>query len=194
MKLHFFLFVFIFICNYKNLFSQTKNVSSTEFISYITVFHDNGELMIAQKLVENKVVQQESYYPDGVLKERFSIVNGKSHGKGVLYFPSGYVQEKYQFNNGKLIGNHIKYYTNKNLRFIRSYNNKETLSGSGIWFYPFDGSISTEFTYNKNGKIHGIHIEYPKDENNDFLPVVKTYYDNGKVISEEQYNQIKKIR
>ena len=186
------LLTFLMISVYSSIIAQAINISSNRYTSYKTIFHDNGELMIAQKFIDNEIVQQESYYSDGVLKERFGIVNNKSHGVGVLYFPSGNVQEKYRFNNGKLIGDHIKYYTNKNLRFIRTYNNKETLSETGTWFYPFDGSVSTRFYYDKNGEIHGVHIEYPKDKYGNSLSVVKTYFDQGNEISEIQYNHNKK--
>ncbi len=152
---------------------ESQAQDSSPSISYQTIFHKNGELWIAQKFIDGQKVLQESYYENGVLKERFKIKNDKPHGSGVYYFPSGSVQEKYTYFNGRLIGSHERYYTLKKIRFIRTYNNKKNLSGTGTWFHPDDSIITGKFPYDEDGKIHGIFIKYPRDENCDLLTEVK---------------------
>lgn len=177
--------VVILLLSILSLHCQAQDSNTS--ISYQTIFHENGELWIAQKFINNQKVLQESYYENGVLKERFSIKNDKQHGSGVYYFPSGSVQEKYTFFNGKLVGNHEKYYTLKKIRFIRTYNNEKNLLGTGTWFHPDDSIITGTFSYDKEGKIHGVYIKYPRDENCDLLAEVRCYYSHGKEITKEQY-------
>lgn len=81
-----FVIVLAVACNYSSLQAQNKGVSLNEFTGYMTLFHNNGELHIVQKFVDGQMVLQESYFSDGVLKERFGVAEGKPDGAGVLPF------------------------------------------------------------------------------------------------------------
>ena len=196
----------IFIVTFSTVEAQKLN--NEEFTGYETLFHDNGELHVAQKFVDGIVVQQEEYYPNGSLKERTHAIDRVKNGLAVLYYDDCSVQVRRYFLNGKLQGKYEKYFPSGQLSYVVNYINgqREGLyqyyyhdgnkvadvyyragekHGAYIGLYE-DGSILITGTYSED-KRHGEFVMYPKDDNGNSLPEKRTYHYHGDDITKEQY-------
>ena len=200
----------IFTATFSTIEAQKSN--SKEFTGYETLFHNNGELHVAQKFVNGIVVQQDEYYPNGSLKEisyafgkfknglallyyddcsvqakRF-FLKGKLHGKYEKYFPSGQLSYRVNYIDGLREGLYQYYYPEGN-KVADVYYRKGKKHGTYIGLHK-DGSVFITGTY-FDDKRHGEFIVYPKDDDGNSLPEKRTYHYHGDDITKEQYLKYK---
>ncbi len=205
--------VIVFTLSTMSFFTlEAQNPKSENFTGYETLFHANGELHVAQKLVDGVVVQQEEYYSNGSLKERAHTSGNFKNGPAILYYEDRSVQAKCYFLNGQLNGLCEKYFPSGQLSYTVNYINGQR-EGLYQYYYPEgnkaadvyyrvgkkhggyigfhnDGSIYITGTY-FDDKRHGEFVMYPKDDNGILLPKKHTYHYHGKDITKEQYDQYK---
>jgi len=77
----------------------------------IQIYAENG--VIEQKFtLVNDSIQGEltNYYPCGAIQEKLNFERGKRHGSGTLLFSDGKTEATYQYNHGKLTGDYIRYF------------------------------------------------------------------------------------
>lgn len=89
------------------------------------------------------------YHPNGILKTKGLLKNGKRTGTWTSYFVSGKVQSESKFEKGKLNGKTATYYPNGNVQYMGLY-----IGGKkdDIWFfYREDGSFEKDMLF-KNGE------------------------------------------
>ena len=89
--------------------------------------------------VKDTTYQHVEYYPQGQLKIKGLIQNGKKEGLWTAYYPSGIKWSESEYQNGNLSGNTTAWFENGFMRYQGRYdNNKRT----GVWvFYNKDGSV-----------------------------------------------------
>ena len=89
------------------------------------------------------------YHPNGVLKTKGLLKNGKRTGTWTSYFVSGKVQSESKFDKGKLNGKTATYYPNGNVQYMGLY-----IGGKkdDLWFfYHEDGALEKDVLF-KNGE------------------------------------------
>ena len=95
--------------------------------------------------------------PDGNLKSRFDIVDGKVHGEAVTYYPGGKISTVVKYERNKKEGIEKKYYSSGQLYRTRPYENGK-LSGIEKRYYK-DGGIKTIQEFRLNNPASEL-IEY----------------------------------
>jgi len=191
---------------------EAQKLNTEKFTGYKTLFHNNGELHIAQKFINNIIVQKEEYYQNGSLKERIHVLDrvekwlailyyedrsvlaecyllkGKLHGKYKKYFQSGQLSYVVNYINGLREGLYQYYYLNGN-KVADVYYRAGKKNGTYIGFHE-DGSLLITGTYFED-KRHGEFVMYPKDNNGNSLPEKRSYHYHGDDITKEQYLRYK---
>ena len=56
------------------------------------------------------------HYPNGAIKEKKYLLEGKIHGQYTTYFPSGQIMAQLHFSSGKKNGSAVSYYANGQVR------------------------------------------------------------------------------
>ena len=151
------------------------------------------------------------YYPDGTIKEKYELKNGKYHGKYCSYYETGLVETNGQFREGVMDGEWRYYYSDGKImtvQMLRKGNtvrfdswdqngNKVINDGTGTLtlYYP-DGSKKSTNSY-KNGHFDGANQSwYPNGimESEQFFKEGKpigiwhTWDENGTVTYEEVFD------
>jgi len=88
----------------------------------VEIYGKNG--VIEQKFtLVNDSIQGEltNYYPCGAVQEKLNFEKGKRHGNGTLYFSDGKTEATYQYKHGKLTGDYIRYFNTGNIERKTSY-------------------------------------------------------------------------
>ncbi|MGK7392911.1 MAG: toxin-antitoxin system YwqK family antitoxin [Candidatus Cyclobacteriaceae bacterium M2_1C_046] len=107
------------------------------------------------------------YYPDGTIKAKAPVKEGKKYGLTTRYYPNGIKKEEVYFINNKPFGHAYYYHQNgqldtyssfdfkENARYVRKYNesgdvvyDKGTALGQ-LLIYDQNDSIKLRFTYAK---------------------------------------------
>ena len=112
----------------------------------------------------------ETHYPDGSIKSKGLLKNGKKHGLATLYHKNGQVAEKGNWDNDKQQGEWLFYYDNGILS--SKVNFEDDMQNGLTFFYSKDGKLYEESNW-KDGALNGIS---------------KTFYPNGQL--KEQFNWI----
>ncbi len=111
-----------------------------------------------------------AYYPDGVVKHRFTFRDGKKIGTNYEYHPSSKIKTKEVSTNNGIDLSQWNYDTNGVLTSEKKFRNDQP---HGQWVYYYDNSETVRLreTY-LNGKLTDKRI---------------SYYRNGKIEKEETY-------
>lgn len=127
-------------------------------------------------------------YPNGTIKEEYTILNSKKNGDFISYYPNGVIFSKGYFNDGIFEGNWLTYYPEGGLKSNVKYKkgklininawdkkgNHKLIEGNGTFIYydPFD-STKVQISY-QNNLPHGRWI---------------VWYSNGSKMSECIYDE-----
>lgn len=117
---------------------------------------------------------KETYYANGNLKERYTLVNGKFHGQYISYYENGNIRAKGKYMENKMVGEWLNYhengkifikqkYKNDKLIFLEAWDKKSNQivkdgTGTIISYYP-DGSKRSSVSY-KNCKKDGSWVSW----------------------------------
>ena len=145
-------------------------------VCYTTFF--KGKFKLSEGKEVNRLKEGKwIYYHENskeVLTEEF-YVKGKLHGKKVVFYKDGLMAEESFYEEGLLQGVYKKYGLDQKLLEEKYYVNNE-LEGK-ILIYDYDGKVSVEGQY-RNDSAFGIW----------------KYYENGKLVKEENKSEVKKIK
>lgn len=119
--------------------------------------------------------QKKEYYPDGTLKVKGEIKEGKLNGEFQEYYENSNLKRSLHYASGLLNGVAIDYYPNGVVKRKYRYVN-DTLDGKVEVFFE-NGDLNKIFEY-RNGQINGDLIEYDQGGN---LYTVTTYEEGFKV-------------
>lgn len=154
----------------------TKVFDKKGTICFTTIFHNNFKLSEGKevhRLKEGKWV----YYLENsniVLSEE-NYLHGKLHGKKTVFYKDGLLAEECYYENGLKHGSYKKFGLDQKLLEEKTYVNNE-IEGK-ILIYDYDGKVSVEGQY-KSDSAFGIW----------------KYYENGKLVREENKSEVKKIK
>jgi antitoxin component YwqK of YwqJK toxin-antitoxin module len=132
------------------------------------------------------------YYPNGTLKEEYSMVNGKFNGKYKAFYSNGKLQAIGEFYNGKMNGIWQYYYDSGRKQSIQEYSNGKIVN---INFWGKNGEQQI-----KEG--NGVAIKYYKSEQIESIMSYRnsvldgkceTWYPNGKKATELFYKKGKAV-
>ena len=91
------------------------------------------------------------YHPNGNIKTKGLLKNGKRTGAWTSYFLDGKVQSESKFDKGKLNGKTAAYYPNGNVQYMGLYvNNKKD---DHWFFYQEDGSYLKDVLFKNGDKV-----------------------------------------
>ena len=91
------------------------------------------------------------YHPNGNIKTKGLLKNGKRTGVWISYFINGKVQSESKFDKGELNGKTAAYYPNGNVQYMGLYvNNKKD---DHWFFYQEDGSYLKEVVFKNGNKV-----------------------------------------
>jgi antitoxin component YwqK of YwqJK toxin-antitoxin module len=154
-----------------------KNDGNT---SYVTFFHENGNIAAIGKYINNEKDSVWSYYSyyEKNLQTRENYKNGKKHGKTLVYYESGQVYDETQWENGKLQGEWSQYFQNGNLK-MRAYYENDMLHGSFNVY--FDNNEPEIVGLYENNLRHGKWIFY----NQEGEQLLQLDYEKGQVLNQE---------
>ncbi|MFZ5552531.1 MAG: toxin-antitoxin system YwqK family antitoxin [Bacteroidota bacterium] len=86
-------------------------------------------------------------YPDGQLKMKGEMVQGKRHGEWVSYYENGMKWSEDTYNLGARDGKCVSFYKNGQVRYIGYYTNNVK---SGKWsFYDEQGNLTKEENFSE---------------------------------------------
>jgi antitoxin component YwqK of YwqJK toxin-antitoxin module len=91
------------------------------------------------------------YHPNGNIKAKGVLKNGKRTGIWTSYFVNGEVQSESKFDKGELNGKTAAYYPNGNVQYMGLYINNE--KDDNWFFYREDGSYIKEVLFKKGEKV-----------------------------------------
>ena len=91
------------------------------------------------------------HHPNGNLKTKGLLKNGKRTGTWTSYFVSGKVQSESKFDKGKLNGKTATYYPNGNVQYMGLYINNE--KDDHWFFYREDGSFEKDVLFKSGERI-----------------------------------------
>jgi antitoxin component YwqK of YwqJK toxin-antitoxin module len=94
------------------------------------------------------------YHPNGNIKTKGLLKNGKRTGVWTSYFVSGKVQSESKFDKGKLNGKTATYYPNGNVQYMGLYINNE--KDDNWFFYLEDGTLDKEILFKGGEKVKPI--------------------------------------
>ena len=94
------------------------------------------------------------YHPNGNIKTKGLLKNGKRTGVWTSYFVSGKVQSESKFDKGKLNGKTATYYPNGNVQYMGLYINNE--KDDNWFFYGEDGSFEKDVLFKNGEKVKTI--------------------------------------
>ena len=89
------------------------------------------------------------YHPNGNVKTKGVLKNGKRIGTWTSYFSNGKVQSENKYKKGVLNGKTAAYYPNGNVQYMGLYINNE--KDDSWFFYLEDGTLDKEILF-KNGE------------------------------------------
>jgi antitoxin component YwqK of YwqJK toxin-antitoxin module len=107
----------------------------------------NSKFTVIDGKVHGKYVR---YYNNGTLEFECSYVHGKKHGEYVRYYKHGQIEEKSTYKNGKRCGEHVIYKPDGNLYIKCKYINNE-LHGKYIRYHE-NGEVKFKCNY-VNGEL-----------------------------------------
>ena len=116
----------------------------------------------------NQAVEYDTeYYPNGNIKAKVAMKDGKKNGEWIGYYPNGNIAGKGNFKNDKEHGKFLQYHQN--------------------------GKLGAEMNF-KDGQPHGVHIMYDNNGNivakvtfDQGVPIKQEAYRNGKLIKQEKF-------
>ena len=115
-------------------------------------------------------------YSNMVNKEKYMCINGKKHGTYMLWNRNGYLKKKSTYTHGILNGENEQYYDNCKIKSVGDFKNGKK---NGIWkTYYYSGNIETVCSYEK-GELNGRCVTYNDDVNLGLK--VDKYYKNNKL-------------
>lgn len=167
----------------------------------------------------NGVLVRGYVFEDGILRyEGITDEKGQRQGLWKEYYPTGELRAKGHYKNSNMTGDWKFYLTDKTIEISGEYDSKGRKTGEWQWFYPGgellavdhyeDGLLEGDFVeYDENGEQltrgqyisgmeegdwfyrHGEKIEKGSFYEGQQIGTWRTWFANGKVASEVQYEQ-----
>lgn len=140
-----------------------------------------------------------TYYPNGQLREEFTIVKGRKNGPSKTYFDNGALRSEDNYKNDQLDGEIKRYEYATGFFFSVNQYKDGLLDGVNKWYYP-TGELRSEELYAKGYK-HGPTRFYTEEgrltqiknyAGNEQTGLTKYYNEDGTVSSEINYTNGKK--
>lgn len=134
------------------------------------------------------------YFKSGAIKAKGTYENSKKTGKWTYYYSNGKIEQTGTFSDNEQRGNWTWYYKNGQLKRQEFYNKNEKLEGT-VYEYDSLGNEMTKGDY-YNGIQEGpwfYHVNDFKEVGSFTMGyqdgVWKSYYKNGKLAFEGEYNE-----
>jgi len=111
------------------------------------------EAIIPNETIEEIVLdgEQIEYHPNGKVKSKGTLKNGKRVGVWTSYFNNGIVQSENKYEKGILNGKTAAYYPNGNVQYMGLYIDNE--KDDSWFFYLEDGTLDKEILFKDGEKI-----------------------------------------
>lgn len=135
-----------------------KPVSLLLLLLFISCSQEQGRIPVEKIIPADQKPKTKTdgefieYHPNGNIKTKGLLKNGKRTGVWISYFINGKVQSESKFDKGKLNGKTAAYYPNGNVQYMGLYiNNKK----DDLWFfYQEDGSYLKEVLFKNGDKVN----------------------------------------
>ncbi len=102
------------------------------------------------------------YYPDGSLKNEFSLINGKYEGVFKKYYQSGQLEQLHTYSNGRKVDSSLFYNRNGVLDYIDYHNINDSIGVYRKYFYENESLKSEGFLHNEELMV-GYWSHYNED-------------------------------
>ncbi|WP_424200541.1 toxin-antitoxin system YwqK family antitoxin [Algibacter sp.] len=171
--------LFKFYKNYKKkaILSATKLFNENNDIAEVTFLASNGKVISKGKMNGKTYIGTWKYYQknsDQLLTLENYNDKGELIGERLVYYPSGQLAEKKKYSNGKLYGESF-WLSEKNVVLKTYIYENGELHGAAKFYNP-KGELLSEGQYNR-GKKDGVW----------------KYFENGKLVNEEDFTYIPKL-
>lgn len=115
----------------------TRDSKTGQFTGY-----DKGGYSVGQKVPHGK---WKEYYENGNLKAEYNYQLGFKEGEAKTYYPSGILMEKYSFHDNQIHGDLLEYYEDGQVFLTCHYNNGKREGEAKVYYS--DGSIQYSIDY-----------------------------------------------
>ncbi len=148
----------------------------------------NAELAkIDKQIQDNNNGEKQNYYPNGQLKNQYTLKDGKYQGLWTSWWENGQLQSTIPHVDGKAHGEAKEYAADGTLLNKTQYHwdsKSQTHTAKEFHYYP-NGTLKKEQT-RINDALQGVVKEY---HSNGKLSTTATYVNNQKHGTEQQYDQ-----
>lgn len=165
--------------NFENGITKTKlNYNMGMLDGNQEVYYQNGNIKGFYVFKNDKREGKEiEYFDNKVIRYETQYVDGKINGEYKEFYNSGNVNQVFDFIDGQKVGKYIAYFDSEN-KLIKKEGLLNKSNESGEWKY-----------YNKQQ----ILVQSGVFENGNKIGLWKSFYDNGKLKFEENYNNDGKL-
>lgn len=167
-------------------------------------YYENGNLKLKEQYIAGGLNgTRKEYFEDGKMKSEFNFKNNKYNGYQKQYDNQGKLLIEGEYINDKLHGD-VKYYENGELYLIEKYNEDKKIEEQKIGDIKEkgeeklaekekkneiekleDGKYKVELWHNETAFERSI---YPNENINDYKPLERKIYENGKLYSETYFS------
>lgn len=93
---------------------------------------------------------RETYYENGALRSRGTLVNGAREGLWTSYYPNGFLWSEGEYSNGLKNGRVVTYFEDGKIRYSGTFLNDVR---AGLWsFYDSTGTVVKQIDYSKQSE------------------------------------------
>ncbi|MGL5592432.1 MAG: toxin-antitoxin system YwqK family antitoxin, partial [Cetobacterium sp.] len=167
-------------------------------------YYENGNLKLKEQYIAGGLNgARKEYFEDGKMKSEFNFKNNKYNGYQKQYDNQGKLLIEGEYINDKLHGD-VKYYENGELYLIEKYDEDKKIEEQKIRDIKEkgeeklaekekkneiekleDGKYKVELWHNETAFERAI---YPNENINDYKPLERKIYENGKLYSEAYFS------